>query len=259
MSVWVVFDLDNTLILNTPLGPSSDDMKLNLFRDTEKVLSFLYDREIPITLASFRTNADVVLQEHDLYKYFSAITYTRDRDTDKRLKYDMIQELSSELDLSPSDAVFFDDMLENVKDCNQGLIYTIYVNPTVGVTLDLLFDALYNMTKHPLYILTRQDVNKRAISNYLKEYRMIFLDNDVSDEIAWRIADTDSNPVVLLMLNQTTIEYFYHDNRVKATHSDRYRNFDIGFSLLRELDDRLPQPLGSLIRDNYTTENTQTY
>ena len=260
-TLWCVFDLDDTIIRNellaTPNTPNSvESYRLEPFRDTQRALDFLKQRQIPVALASFRTNAPQVLREHGLLEHFDAVRYTLDRQHDQRTKFEMIQELAQELSLSPYHAVFFDDLPENVEDCNNRLIYTVAVEPTVGVTLELLFDSLFAALRSPCYILSRTTLPTQEIANYLEDYRVVFLTCNPSVATARRIAETDRSPVVLLW-TPGTLDLFHRDNHVRVSYPNFYESLDAGLHQLQGLSgaQAVPQSLGNILDPYAPTSN----
>ena len=252
MTVWVVFDLDNTLILNTPVPPTSADregIQLTLYQDTQRVLQFLADRRIPIAMASFRTNAITVLQDHGLDTYFNSIRYTLDRDTDKRTKYEMIQELATELRLSIHDVIFFDDLPENVVECGDKLIHTVQVDPVQGVTLELLFDALLTSLSTPFYVLSTRVLPQEEIVSYLGEYRVVFLTCPATSDTAYDITEKQPSAVVMLVPAPNTIELFYHGRQVRVTYPDLWKCLDSAIISLQEQegDEEVVGTVGTLL------------
>jgi HAD superfamily phosphatase (TIGR01681 family) len=253
MPVWTVFDLDNTLILNppvgfTPISPDQEDEQLMPYQDTERALRFLNERGVIVTLASFRTNAEQVLRRYHLRDYFAAIRYTTDRTADTRTKTQMIQELAQQLNLSIHEAVFFDDFPANVRECTDNLIHTVHVDPKIGVSLELLFDSLYAALRPPFYVMSSRDLPVEEVTNYLSEYRVTFLDCAASADSAWIVIRKDPRATVMLVPAASTIELFHRSTHVRVVYPDLYECLDAAVAQLqRELAD-IPSSLGDLVR-----------
>ena len=254
MPLWTVFDLDNTLILNapaaaTPSSPNEEaDLILTPYAETERVLQFLASRGVIITMASFRTNAEQVLREHGLRDYFAAIEYTQDRNRDRRSKSEMINELAEQLNLSIYDAVFFDDLEENVEECNNDLIHTIRVDERKGVTMELLFDALLNALRPPFYVMSQRPLPREGLVNYLGEYRVTFLNCGVSAQQAFQITRVQPNATVMIVPAPNTIELFHGGNQVRVTYPDLYECLDAAVNELQGMEIDIPDTVGELVR-----------
>lgn len=234
---WIIFDLDDTLLLNQDTGPAirafndpitpvvmTDNIRLTLYPDTLRVLQFLKSRNIPIAMASFRTNAEEVLTEFGLLKYFKALEYGQDG----RTKVTMIQQLGQRLNLDPQEAVFYDDLHENVELCNNNLIYTIKVNPHVGVTMEQLFNGLSAIQSQPLYIFNQSNVKKTELAAYFPDFRVVYLSHgggarDISSVM--RIA-SNRKSLVLKVTNHYDLELHTETNIFIVHTADLYHGID---------------------------------
>jgi FMN phosphatase YigB (HAD superfamily) len=241
MVLWVVFDLDDTLLLNRPIdahlrGSNSpvtpdEDVTIEAYVDTLRVLKFLKDRGTPIALASFRTNARDVLRNFGLLQYFDDLEFGQDN----RTKVDMIHNLSRRLKLNPFDAIFFDDMPENVELCTDSLIYTVQANPHTGVTLEELFDALSAIQKQPLYVLGEANLDQSEFAAYFPDYRVSFLTCDSSSRTIDNILSVSAeyNPLIMRITGKYTIELFTPKLQLKVQGEDLYHALD---ALLEKYD-----------------------
>jgi len=255
MPLWVVFDLDNTLILNTPITATpntsigeDEELVLSLYQDTERTLKFLSDRGIPIALASFRTNAEDVVKQYELRKYFAAIVHTTDRRTDKRSKSEMIHQLATKVNLSPYDALFFDDLPENVEECNNRLINTVYVDPDQGVTFELLFDSLLTALRPPFYVLSNRPLPNDELVSYLGEYRVVFLTCGANSATALDVIKYQPTATVMYVPAASTIDLFHQGIRVRVVHEDLWECLDAAVAQLQEEKADIPNTIGELIR-----------
>ena len=224
--VWVVFDLDNTLILNLDVAPY-----LLLYKDTYRVLDFLQARGVIITLASFRTNVEEVLQQYNLDTYFTAVRFTADHDTDKRKKSEMIEELGQELGLSIHEAIFFDDLYQNVEECTNQLIHTVHVDPKTGITLELLFSSLLNTLLPPLYILSHHPLPEEEIGAYTGEYRVSFLTCSPQRDLAREISASHPTAMVIYVPVKSSVELFSRGEKVEVADSNVWKCLDEAVAL----------------------------
>lgn len=231
--VWVVFDLDDTLLRNDPVGKtpgtplSSDDEDVNLvaYHETERVLRYLYDREIPIALASFRTNARDTLAEFGLLSYFQALEFGQDG----RSKATMINQLAKKLKLDPYEAIFFDDNDENVELCTNKLIYTVSVHRLQGVTLAMLFNALTALRNRPLYIVTRSNIDEQELRAFFPDFRVFFLTACRGDDrsIALILRETAKhNPLALRIGVKDELSLFVNEQQYVTRSNDLYLGLD---------------------------------
>jgi HAD superfamily phosphatase (TIGR01681 family) len=254
MPVWTVFDLDNTLILNTPIASTpntpigQEELLLTPYADTQRALEFLTDRGVIITLASFRTNAEEVLRQHGIRQHFAAIEYTRDHVADQRTKSYMIEQLATKLGLSVHDAIFFDDLPENVEECNNQLIYTVPVDPRRGVTLELLFDSLIAALRPPFYIMNTRPLPQEELINYLAEYRVTFLTCGATPTLAFHLTASQPTATVMLVRDANTIELFHGKTQARVTYPDLYECLDAVIAQLNIEQADIPNTVGELIR-----------
>ena len=245
MALWVIFDLDDTLIRNTPntVGAVTsdgnttpyDDVDLSLYADTMRILHFLHDRGVPITLASFRTNAEEVLRDFDMLRYFSALQYGQDR----RTKLDMIHNLAEELGFNHLEAIFFDDREDNIQLTSQAFIHSVLVSPRTGVTLEQVFNAISASRNPVLYVMTDLELNEEELQAYFHDYRLSFIRGTHSlQQVRGVLLYTQE---LILRISDGQLELFTIDDQyqiiVKA--NDLYDGLDELFGQLEQLQSGL--------------------
>jgi len=234
MEPWFVFDLDDTLLLNSPsdahtrttFSPVTPDeqVTISIYAETRKVLDYLASRGYVITLASFRTNATETLRDFGLASYFRDVEYGQDT----RTKLVMIQNLASRLHLNPYDAIFFDDNPFNVELCRNNLIYTLPVNEAIGVTLTQVFTALNASRLAVLYIVSSIPLPQEEIAAYFADFRVIFLPYCLQTEVIVKILDTltDYEPHVLRVQQQGLLELFVGYKQYIVRTDDLYKGLE---------------------------------
>ena len=118
--MWLVFDLDSTLLIN---------LRPELFPQVKKLLLKLHQEGYTMFLCSFNREGRDILWQTSLLSCF--------RDTRCDVggpKAPIIQELSSTYNLPLAECRFFDDCEHNIKTCTDAGIQSIKVDPEVGVT-----------------------------------------------------------------------------------------------------------------------------
>lgn len=164
---WFVFDLDETLC----------DRLFNRLMDAYQVLQYCKDNGYIITLASFNTGADIVLKEAQIYDFFHSIRFGRDKP-----KSDMIKEMAKELGLDHRDAILFDDLYSNCRECLASYINSVKVNPITGVRLSQVKGIIERYNKPIAFIklpdLKYAQVVEAVMFDFNNRY---YVDNDSYD------------------------------------------------------------------------------
>lgn len=153
--LWIAFDLDETLCFRTG-QPCAD---------TREILEYLYQKGIPVCLASYHLEADRVLRNNGLLHYFRELEFGRGVS-----KLTMLQRLALRTQLSLGDVVFFDDLVSNVEPCLDACVAAVRVDPVVGVTLHQVLDVVVAAEKPRAWISLLPGLDGECIAYLLPSY-----------------------------------------------------------------------------------------
>lgn len=153
--LWIAFDLDETLCFRTG-QPCAD---------TREILEYLRQKGIPICLASYHLEADRVLRNTGLLRYFHALEFGRGVS-----KLTMLQRLAARSQLSLGDVVFFDDLASNVEPCLDACVAAVRVDPIVGVTLHQVLDVVVAAEKPRAWVTLLPGLDGECVAYLLPNY-----------------------------------------------------------------------------------------
>lgn len=120
-----IFDLDCTLWNdNFKLYPQTYDV-LNLIKGRAKMY-----------VASHNLLGEKILEEKGLLKYFEDCSCFCVFKNGMYSKFENIRHLIIKHNINPSDIVFFDDVMQNCRECSINGILSIKVNPYTGIDIN---------------------------------------------------------------------------------------------------------------------------
>jgi HAD superfamily phosphatase (TIGR01681 family) len=124
----VIFDLDDTLLLHSPLSESK------ICKDVKYILECLKNLNIVIALASYNVNARSHLKRFGLESYFSFVETEAWSDVSKLdHKLRMLTSIMDKVGLPSNQIVLFDDRQLNLETARKLGMQTKYI-PYSGIT-----------------------------------------------------------------------------------------------------------------------------
>ena len=124
-----IFDLDNTLYLwNVNL-----EYRLEYEYKLIEFLKKLKTNNNILAIASFNKAPRIYLKEMLILDYFDYIISEYPYEDNYRKKSDMIIEILKNVNKEKKDAIFFDDINSNIKDCESNGIMSIKIDPKIGI------------------------------------------------------------------------------------------------------------------------------
>jgi putative hydrolase of the HAD superfamily len=118
----VIFDLDHTLIDWVYGAPK-------LYPQTEYVVEYLKERNMKMVIATYNKEAVYILHKLGIISYFDFIAI--EKTTNIMLvdyKESILKNLLEKYNISPNEAIFFDDQPCNIQTAQQLGIKTVLVN-----------------------------------------------------------------------------------------------------------------------------------
>ena len=123
--ICIIFDLDDVLIHE---GFYPEIIPVD---NLEYIIKNLYNDGYILAIASYNQTAKCCLEQLNLDHYFSVIIGRRDID----FKKSMLQEIFQKLNINSSEAIFFDDVEDNITTALNLNCNGILVNYETGITI----------------------------------------------------------------------------------------------------------------------------
>jgi FMN phosphatase YigB (HAD superfamily) len=125
-----IFDLDNTLY-----NPTTNE----LYPDVIHILDYLKSNNIRMFVCSHNCNGKKLLQDHNILHYFEDIACYASNIT----KIPNMKQLILRNNIDIHDIVFFDDIMDNIRDMRQLGIKSVYVmDPNNGIQIEQVISCL---------------------------------------------------------------------------------------------------------------------